>query len=238
MMSDRMSAMNSDPRRKRLTDIELGDLETALQRNEWRPGPAARELGIARSSIYELIRRNPTIPESTTLELEEIRAALDACNGDVRAAARRLRVDVERCVAWDHVASPAVDTLRHTAGREYEDLLEEKLTRLGIPFVTEDALRAEGHAKTPDIKLELPIAVGGRIVNWIDSKASFCDPLVHVEKGTDQFQGYVNRFGPGMVIYWLGVIDELAEESVGDVMLVDDFPREEDITKLKLMDAR
>ncbi len=81
-------------RRKRLTDIELGDLETALQRNDWRPGPAARELGIARSSIYELIRRNPTIPESTTLELEEIRAALDACNGDVRAAARRLRVPV------------------------------------------------------------------------------------------------------------------------------------------------
>ena len=144
----------------------------------------------------------------------------------------RLRVDVERCVAWDHVASPAVDTLRHTAGREYEELLEEKLSRLGIPFVTEGALRAEGHAKTPDIKLELPIAVNGRIVNWIDSKASFCDPLVHVERGADQFQGYVNRFGPGMVVYWFGVIDELAEESGGDVLLVDDFPAEEDIIKL------
>lgn len=95
---------------------------------------------------------------------------------------RRLRVDVERCVAWDHVASPAVDTLRHTAGREYEEVLEEKLTTLGIPFVTEGTLRAEGHAKTPDIKLELPIAVKGRIVNWIDSKASFCDPLVHGEE--------------------------------------------------------
>ena len=81
--------------------------------------------------------------------------------------------------------------------------------------MTEGALRAEGHAKTPDIKLELPIAVNGRIVNWIDSKASFCDPLVHVERGADQFQGYVNRFGPGMVVYWFGVIDELAEESGG-----------------------
>jgi hypothetical protein len=108
------------------------------------------------------------------------------------------------------------------------------LTKLGVPFVTEQALRAEGHAKTPDIKLELPIAVKGRVVNWIDSKASFCDPLVHVERGAEQFQGYVNRFGPGMVVYWLGVIDEVADESVGDVLLVDDFPDEADVVKLKL----
>ena len=55
---------------------------------------------------------------------------------------------------------------------------------------------------------------------------------MHVERGADQFQGYVNRFGPGMVVYWFGVIDELAEESGGDVLLVDDFPAEEDIIKL------
>ena len=36
----------------------------------------------------------------------------------------RITADVVRCVAWDHVASPAVDASRHTAGREYEDLLE------------------------------------------------------------------------------------------------------------------
>ena len=149
----------------------------------------------------------------------------------------RLKQDVERCVLWDHVASPAVDTLRHTAGREYEDLLENRLRELQIPFVTEQTLRLEGHAKTPDIKLELPIAVNGRVVNWIDSKASFCDPVVHLERGHEQFQGYVNRFGPGMVVYWLGVIDEIAEESdaSGDVLLVDDFPTEGEITKLKLL---
>jgi hypothetical protein len=151
------------------------------------------------------------------------------------ALCARLKQDVERCVQWDHVASPAVDTLRHTAGREYEDLLENRLRELGIPFVTESTMRMEGHAKTPDIKLDLPIAVNGRIVNWIDSKASFCDPLVHVERGATQFQGYVNRFGPGMVVYWLGVIDEVAEDSETDVLLVDDFPNEGEITKLKMM---
>ena len=86
------------------------------------------------------------------------------------------------------LASPVVDSLRHNAGREFEDLLAMRLHQAGIPFETESDMRAEGHARTPDVKLELPIAVRGRVVHWIDSKASFCDPIVHVEKGVDQFQ--------------------------------------------------
>jgi hypothetical protein len=111
--------------------------------------------------------------------------------------------------------------------------LEESLAAEGIPFVTEKDLRADRHARTPDIKLEVPIAVKGRIVNWIDSKASFSDPLVHVEKGVEQFQGYVNRFGPGMVIYWHGIIDELDTDP--NVLLVDAFPDSKDIVKLKMI---
>jgi len=144
----------------------------------------------------------------------------------------RLRLDVERVVAWDHQASPAVDALRHDAGKEYEDLLEELLTAEGIPFVTERDLRAEGHARTPDVKLEAPIAVRGRIVHWIDSKASFSDPLVHVEKGNEQFQGYVNRFGPGMVIYWHGIVDDLNADP--NVLVADAFPPSSDIVKLRM----
>jgi hypothetical protein len=36
-------------------------------------------------------------------------------------------------------------------------------------------------------------------------------------------------------VYWLGVIDEVAEDSETDVLLVDDFPNEGEITKLKMM---
>lgn len=60
-----------------------------------------------------------------------------------------------------------------------------------------------------DARLEVPILVHGRVVHWIDSKASFGDPHVHREQGMRQFLSYVNRYGPGLVIYWMGFVDEL-----------------------------
>ena len=56
---------------------------------------------------------------------------------------------------------------------------------------------------------DVPILVRGRVVHWIDSKASFGDILVHETQGLKQFGGYVNRFGPGLVIYWMGFLEDL-----------------------------
>lgn len=46
----------------------------------------------------------------------------------------------------------------------------------------------------------------------------------------EQFDKYVNRYGPGMVIYWFGFVDDL--QKPGDLVLADGFPATEDITKL------
>lgn len=72
----------------------------------------------------------------------------------------------------------------------YEMLLYEKLQELGISYQSEDDLRAAGFSKTPDVKLDAPIGVRGRMVNWIDSKASFGDEHIHKSQGSDQFQRY------------------------------------------------
>lgn len=50
-------------------------------------------------------------------------------------------------------------------------------------------------------------------------------------QGLPQFQAYVNRYGPGLVIYWLGFPEELAG-SHPDVALADAFPDEADIQRL------
>lgn len=41
----------------------------------------------------------------------------------------------------------------------------------------------------------------------------------------EQFAGYVTRYGPGMVIYWFGFIEELQEHDHA-VLLVSYMPRE------------
>ena len=62
----------------------------------------------------------------------------------------------------------------------------------------------------------MPIGVVGRdgnahVVNWIDSKAMFGDNHTHFTHNGAQLRGYVNRFGPGMVVYWAGVVDTIGQ---------------------------
>ncbi|XP_026790332.3 CDAN1-interacting nuclease 1 isoform X2 [Pangasianodon hypophthalmus] len=100
---------------------------------------------------------------------------------------------VEQCTINDCCYGPLVDCIKHAIGQEHEEILREKLRERNLSFVDENQLRAKGYDKTPDIILEVPIAVEGHIVHWIESKASFGDEQSHRTYLNEQFWSYWNR---------------------------------------------
>ncbi|XP_026867415.1 protein C15orf41 homolog isoform X2 [Electrophorus electricus] len=131
---------------------------------------------------------------------------------------------VDQCTINDCCYGPLVDCIKHAIGQEHEELLRERLRERRLSFLDENQLRAKGYDKTPDIILEVPIAVEGHIVHWIESKASFGDEHSHRTYLNEQFWSYWNRFGPGMVIYWYGFLAELDCQRDRGILLKDCFP--------------
>lgn len=122
----------------------------------------------------------------------------------------RLAYEIWECCCVDDDFGPVIDVIRNLVGVEEEARLEKWLTDRKIAFVREDELRQRGYDKTPDFMLECPIFLSaGIVVNWIDSKASFCDVDTHKENYNNQFKFYLNRFGPGMVIYSYGFVRDV-----------------------------
>ncbi|XP_063039618.1 CDAN1-interacting nuclease 1 isoform X2 [Engraulis encrasicolus] len=131
---------------------------------------------------------------------------------------------VAQCTINDCCYGPLVDCIKHAIGQEHEVLLRDKLQERNLSFLDENQLRAKGYDKTPDIILEVPIAVEGHVVHWIESKASFGDDHSHRTYLNEQFWSYWNRFGPGLVIYWYGFIAELDCQRDRGILLKDCFP--------------
>lgn len=145
-----------------------------------------------------------------------------------------LRVNVQTCHRVDEHYSPAMDEYRNKIGREYEEKLNGYLNKLGIAYLDEPGMRRMGFSRTPDAVLLEPIAIDGMVVKWIESKAWFGDPPSHATYLRDQYWPYYNRFGPGLVIYWFGFVEEAVEGHVSKgVAVLDSFPDDSRITRIE-----
>lgn len=115
------------------------------------------------------------------------------------------------------------------------------------------------YAQVP-IAVRCPLSRRWHIVHWLDSKASFGDDRLHSQALEGQYRTYLNRYGSGAVIYWLGFVADLAGgeggggrehgsgggasggvwqgsgggsgSDGGDVLLLERFPPPEDIRLL------
>lgn len=156
----------------------------------------------------------------------------------------RLAREIQEACFADDDFGPAIDVVKNLIGVEYEIKLERILNEQGLSFVCEEELREKGFDKTPDFILDLPICLpDGTLICWIDSKATFGDEQSHSEYNENQFKCYLNRFGPGLVIYWFGYVTEVAQmpcnfsssiRSHRLISIMDKFPSE--FTKARLDD--
>lgn len=144
-----------------------------------------------------------------------------------------LAQEIYETTVLDNFYGPAVDSIKKTCGVEFELILKAHCKQRGLSFIDEEQMRQEGYDKTPDIRLKIPILINNRVVNWIESKASFGDPINHQQYMIDQFMPYKNRFGPGAVIYWFSFVKELSETDERGIILLDKFPSSEEIVLLE-----
>lgn len=134
----------------------------------------------------------------------------------------KLRADVAaeliEAVEKDPVYSPAGMEAQRQRGIWGETLLQNWLDEQGIGYRTEDDLRGE-YRKTPDVLFDEPMLYEGRLIYWIESKASFGDNNEFKFNARRQLVPYTEMFGPGVVVYWVGKLDDL--EEVKDVYVED-----------------
>ena len=138
----------------------------------------------------------------------------------------RMRDELIMCIEVDEYSGPRIDRIKTVLGMEYEQKLVDEISNLRLEFETEEDLRARGCHKTPDVLLRVPVAFCDRVVCWIDSKAKFADEYTLNKDYTDSLSSYVGRFGPGMVVYWFGFIQDCDSPVLHDsgVLAVDKFP--------------
>uniref|UniRef100_A0A336M0L5 CDAN1-interacting nuclease 1 n=1 Tax=Culicoides sonorensis TaxID=179676 RepID=A0A336M0L5_CULSO len=142
-----------------------------------------------------------------------------------------LALNVGHCVFNDNQEGAIADGARRCIGEEYEIRLKDYARKAGMVFYDEGDLRREGYDKTPDLKMAVPFLYKGKVVNWIESKALFGDHDAHKRYLNEQLISYVNRFGPGIVIYWFGYLDDIKyyKENDEHIIILHSFPKTEEM---------
>ena len=117
----------------------------------------------------------------------------------------RLRREIKEIVRNDPIYSPHGAEVQAERGRQGEVRLQGWLRDHGVVFRDEEELRGK-YPKTPDILLDSPLEYDGTRIFWIESKANFGDRTEVCRNFKRQLKPYSELFGPGMVIYWFGVV--------------------------------
>ena len=91
------SAAVASPRpvRRKVSELSDDDLVEAMEKSQWQILAASKALGISRPTVYKLLEAHPRIRFPANISEEEIRAAWEACEGDLQRCASRLMTPAE-----------------------------------------------------------------------------------------------------------------------------------------------
>jgi len=133
----------------------------------------------------------------------------------------RIKKEIEECIKEDFVYAPWAYDIQKKNGEEGERKGAEWLDKRKIPYLTEkDNKQMNHHHKTPDFLFEHPQDINGFKANWIESKSMFGDDREVQRQFKKQIGPYLQYFGPGIVVYWYGFIDDI---TLGDkIKIVDE----------------
>ena len=112
-----------------------------------------------------------------------------------------------KAVYTDYLYSPVAVGIQAARGRIGELMIRDFLEAKNIEFKDEGMLRPA--KKTPDFYIEDGLEIEGKKIRWIESKALFGDPNTHRIYSKKQYEPYTKIYGEGLVIYWLGKIENL-----------------------------
>lgn len=183
--------------------------------------------------VIKLAKKNRFSPAQTAkIILEEHLKRLNISNVPISHLMKntaliedpKLATEVWRANLKDNNYGFSSECIKSAIGYDYENKVKKALENLGVSYQDEHELRLKGYDKTPDIKLDIPFAYNGHVINWIESKALFGDEDHHKNYLKEQLWSYWNRYGPGMVIYWFGFIDELDDNRDRGIIVSDHFP--------------
>ncbi len=133
----------------------------------------------------------------------------------------RLRKDLAEAIKHDFLYSDWAAEGQRERGEMHERALGDWVKGLGLEFWTEK--ERAGEEKTPDFLLKHPAQFHGKTVHWFESKGYFGDPSEIRRSYLKQFKQYVELFGPGVVIYWLGFVEDapIMREAEKHILFID-----------------
>jgi len=140
----------------------------------------------------------------------------------------RLREEFRDVLKEDIVYSPEGAARQFARGRWGEAQLQKWLDGQGILYQSEEELRPL-YTKTPDALLASPIRLNGGEKFWFESKATFGDPVEIRRHVRRQLKPYSELFGPGLVVYWFGYVEDVVYDVPPGVTLANG----EGFTKLR-----